>query len=173
MQKKYTYGFTCSAFDLCHAGHMLLFKEAKDYCEYLIVGLQEDQSVDNHINLEYRGKLKPRPVMSLEERKIILGSIKYIDEVFVYRDEKDLYRNIKRLSEEGKYQIRFIGDDYKGKHYTGDDIPHVIHYVSRDHCYSTSELRQRVYKAELERIKNEERTDVSSRSAFTPSLRPA
>src|SRR5688572_17393525 len=81
-------GFTCSAFDLCHAGHMLLFKEAKDHCDYLIVGLQEDQSVDNHINMQYRGKLKPKPIMSLDERKVILQGIKYIDEIFLYRNEE-------------------------------------------------------------------------------------
>jgi glycerol-3-phosphate cytidylyltransferase len=142
-------GFTCSAFDLCHAGHMLLFKEAKQNCDYLIVGLQSDPSSDNDINIQYRGKLKNKPVMSLAERKEILEGIKYIDEIFVYSNEEDLYKNIQRLKEEGRYQIRFIGDDYKGKHYTGDDIEHQIHYVSRNHGYSTSELRQRVYKAEL------------------------
>src|SRR5438309_2020429 len=105
-------GFTCSTFDLCHAGHMLLFKEAKQHCDYLIVGLQDDPSTDNHINMQYRGKLKNKPVMSLEERKVILESIKYLDEIFVYKNEEDLYKNIQKLSEEGKYQIRFIGDDY-------------------------------------------------------------
>ena len=75
------YGFTCSAFDLCHAGHMLLFKEAKDNCDYLIVGLQDNPSTDNSINLQYRGKLKNKPVMSLKERKTILESIKHIDEL--------------------------------------------------------------------------------------------
>jgi glycerol-3-phosphate cytidylyltransferase len=146
------YGFTCSAFDLCHAGHMLLFKEAKENCDYLIVGLQEDQSVDNHINMQYRGKLKPKPIMSLKERLLILQSVKYIDEIFVYHNEAELYDNIKRLIKESRFNVRFIGDDYKGKHYTGDDLPHEIFYVSRDHGYSTSELRTRVYFAERERL---------------------
>lgn len=147
------YGFTCSAFDLCHAGHMLLFKEARENCDYLIVGLQDDPSADNHINMQYRGKLKNRPVMSLAERKHILESIKYIDEIFVYRNETDLYENIKRLYDEGRFNIRFIGDDYKGKHYTGDDIPHEIFFHDRSsHGWSTSDLRQRVYHAERERL---------------------
>lgn len=149
---KFKYGVTFSAFDLLHAGHILLFQEAKKHCNYLIVGLQDDPSVDNHINIHYRGKLKNKPVMSLEERKVILESIKYIDEIFIYRDEEDLYRNIKRLAKEGKYQIRFIGDDYRGRHYTGDDVPHEIYYINRDHGYSTSELRTRVYEAEKRRL---------------------
>ncbi|MCC2630228.1 MAG: Cytidylyltransferase [Candidatus Paceibacter sp.] len=149
------YGFTCSAFDLCHAGHMLLFKEARENCDYLIVGLQDDPSADNHINMQYRGKLKNKPVMSLAERKHILESIKYIDEIFVYRNETDLYSNIQRLIQEGRFNVRFIGDDYKGKHYTGDDLPHSIYYIDRgSHGWSTSELRMRVYHAERERLED-------------------
>ena len=147
------YGFTCSAFDLCHAGHMLLFKEAKDNCDYLIVGLQDDPSTDNNINLQYRGKLKNKPVMSLKERQMVLESIKYIDEIFVYKNEGDLYSNIQRLISEGRFNTRFIGDDYKGKHYTGDDLPHAIHFIDRgSHGWSTSELRIRVYHSERERL---------------------
>ena len=62
-------GFTCGAFDLCHAGHMLMFKEAKEHCDYLVVGLQDDPSVTT---AEYRGKKKNKPIMSLAERRIIL-----------------------------------------------------------------------------------------------------
>lgn len=165
-------GFTCSSFDLCHAGHMLLFKEAKQHCDYLIVGLQDDPSVDNSINMKYRGKLKNKPIMSLEERKIILEGIKYIDEIFIYRDEEDLYKNIERLAKEGLYQIRFIGEDYKGRHYTGDDIPHEIYYVSRDHGYSTTELRSRVYEAEKNRLEFERRNKEKERKSFRPAFSP-
>ena len=162
------YGFTCSAFDLCHAGHMLLFKEAKDNCDYLIVGLQDDPSSDNHINLEYRGKLKNKPIMSLAERKAVLESIKHIDEIFIYRNETDLYENIQRLIQEGRFEMRFIGDDYKGKHYTGDDLPHEIYYIARDHGYSTSELRQRVYHAERERLIEMSREKPSDLHRYAP-----
>jgi glycerol-3-phosphate cytidylyltransferase len=163
-------GFTCSAFDLCHAGHMLLFKEAKDHCDYLIVGLQSDPSSDNHINMKYRGKLKNKPVMSLEERKIILESIKHIDEIFVYHNEEDLLNNIKRLHKEGRYQIRFIGDDYKDKYYTGKEIPHQIHYIDRSHGFSTSSLREKVYHAERERLEDKSKEKPLERKSLGKRL---
>src|SRR3989344_4816947 len=80
-------GFTCGAFDLCHAGHMLLFKERKEHCGCFGVGLQDDPSVRE---AEYRGKKKNKPIMSLRERRIILEGIRYIDEIPVYRTEEDL-----------------------------------------------------------------------------------
>ena len=80
-------GFTCGAFDLCHAGHILMFQEYRKVCDYLIVGLHSDPSLDR------TGKNKP--IMSLEERLIILKGIKYIDEIIVYDTEKDLYKLIK------------------------------------------------------------------------------
>jgi len=139
-------GFTCSSFDLLHAGHMLMLKDCKRVCDYLIVGLQSDPTTDPD---SYRGKKKNMPVMSLEERKIILEGNKYIDEVFIYSDERDLYNNIKKLT----YDIRIIGSDWEGKEYTGHDLPHEIYYHKRDHDFSTSNLRERVYKAEQERLK--------------------
>jgi len=144
--KKKKIGFTCSAFDLCHAGHVLLFKEAKKNCDYLIVGLQDDPSNIQDIN--YRDKVKNRPVMSIKERKIILEGIKYIDEIFTYSTEADLYDKLKKL----KIDIRFLGNDWKGKKYTGYDLPHQPYFVDRSHGYSTTELRHRVYWAERERL---------------------
>lgn len=141
-------GFTCGAFDLCHAGHMLMFKEAKQKCDYLVVGLQEDPSLDNG---KYRDKNKNKPVMSLKERKIILEGIKYIDKIFTYKDENDLYNKLKKL----KYDIRVIGYDWKGKKYTGHDLPHKIYYNSRSHSFSTSELRKRIADAEKEKERKE------------------
>ena len=138
-------GFTCGAFDLCHAGHMLVFKEARTVCDHLIIFLQDDPSVELP---GYRGKAKNKPVMTLEERKIILEGIKYIDEIVVYRDEADLYEKLKKL----KADIRIIGNDWKGKKFTSWDLPFEVYYNSRNHGYSTTELRQRVYKAEVERL---------------------
>ncbi len=134
-------GFTCGAFDLCHAGHMLVFKEAKTVCDYLIVFLQDDPSLDDP---NYRGKIKNKPVMSLEERKIILEGIKYIDEIITYRTEADLHEKLKNL----KADIRIIGKDWKGKKFTGWDLPFEVYYNSRGHNFSTSALRERVFKAE-------------------------
>lgn len=136
--KKIKKGFTAGAFDLCHAGHMLVFKECKKVCEYLIVGLQADPSVDR--------PEKNKPVMSVEERKIILSSIKYVDEVIVYETEADLY-NILKENKLG-IGIRIIGADWKGKPFTGHALPIPIYFNSRGHNFSTSELRRRVYEQE-------------------------
>ncbi len=131
-------GVTVGAFDLCHAGHMLVFQECRTVCQYLIVGLQSDPSIDR--------PEKNKPIMSLEERKIILGSIKYIDEIFIYDTEAQLYETLK----ENKLgiDVRIIGADWKGKEYTGHDLPIEMYFNSRDHGFSTSALRERIYLAE-------------------------
>ena len=134
-------GVTASAFDLCHAGHILMLKEAKTVCDYLIVLLHEDPSVTP---AEYRGKKKKKPIMSLEERRVILEGIRYVDEIIPYKTEEDL----RRLLIELKPDIRIIGTDWKGKKYTGWDLPIEIYFNSRDHGYSTTELRRRIYEAE-------------------------
>ncbi|MFA6463513.1 MAG: adenylyltransferase/cytidyltransferase family protein [Candidatus Paceibacterota bacterium] len=146
MNKKIT-GITVGAFDLCHAGHFLVFKEAKENCDHLIVGLQEDPSITDK---NYRGKKKNKPIMSLKERQIVLEGIKYIDEIFTYTSEEDLFDKLQKI----KYDIRFIGEDWKGKKYTGHDLPHKIFYNKRDHGYSTTELRDRIHKAEKAKQKN-------------------
>jgi glycerol-3-phosphate cytidylyltransferase len=137
-------GVTFSAFDLCHAGHMMMLKDAKAQCDHLIVGLQDDPSIDNDINSTYRGKPKNRPIMSLEERRIILESVKYVDEIFIYKNEKDLYEWLQK----NKYDVRILGSDWEGKQYTGHDLPHTAYFHKRTHSYSTTELRKRVYEAE-------------------------
>lgn len=140
-------GVTVGAFDLCHAGHILVFKEAKTVCEYLIVGLHSDPSIDR--------PEKNKPIMSVEERRIILDSIKYIDEIFEYDTEAELYDILK----ENKYgfDIRIIGADWKGKPYTGHDLPLEMYFNTRAHKFSTTALRDRIYEAEREkREKGEE-----------------
>ncbi len=136
-------GITAGAFDLCHAGHILVFKECKTVCDYLIVALQSDPSIDR--------PEKNKPVMSLEERQIILGAIKYIDEVVVYDTEPELYELLKK--NDLGIDIRIIGDDWKGKPYTGHDLPIPMYFNSRAHNFSTSELRRRVYEVELAKAK--------------------
>ena len=132
-------GFTAGAFDLCHAGHMLMFEEAKTQCDYLIVGLHSDPTID-------RPGVKNKPIMSLEERKIILKGIKYIDEVVTYDTEADL---LKILTENPlNIDVRILGVEYKEKQYTGRGLPLPVYYNTRDHGYSTTELRERVYEAE-------------------------
>jgi glycerol-3-phosphate cytidylyltransferase len=150
------YGFVCSTFDLCHAGHMKMLEDAKSRCDYLIVGLQDDPSTGS--DLEYRlktgGKPKNTPVMNLAERYEIMKGIKYVDEIFTYSDEQDLLKNIKRLKDEGRYGLRVLGSDWKGKKYTGWEMTEEAHFHERNHNYSTSELRMRVYHAERERLES-------------------
>ena len=131
-------GITVGAFDLCHAGHVLMFKEAKTVCEHFIVGLHSDPSLDRAD--------KNKPIMSLEERKIILEGIRYIDEIFVYDTEAELYEILKK--NELGIDIRIIGTDWKGKPYTGHDLPLETYFNTRDHDYSTTDLRRRIYESE-------------------------
>ena len=129
-------GFTCGAFDLLHAGHALMLKECKDHCDYLIVGLQRDPSIDR--------ASKNKPVQSYEERNIMLSSIKWVDEIVYYDTEADLSACLKKLD----IDVRIIGADWKGKKFTGYELEIPVVFNSRDHGFSTSSLRERVYKAE-------------------------
>ena len=137
-------GFTCSAFDLLHAGHNLMLEEAKKHCDHLIVGLHNDPSLDR--------ENKNKPIQSLVERYIQLKAVKYVDEIIVYNTEKDLEDLLKILD----IQIRFIGEEYKDKFFTGKDICAArnigIHYNKREHSFSTTELRSRI--AFKEALKN-------------------
>lgn len=132
-------GITAGAFDLCHAGHMLMFKEAKTVCDYLIVALHSDPTLD-------RPGIKNRPIMSVEERKIILEGIRYIDEIVVYDTEADLLALL--TANTLNIDIRILGAEYKNKQFTGRDLPIPLYFNSRDHGYSTTELRRRVYEGE-------------------------
>lgn len=133
-------GFTAGAFDLCHAGHMLMFEEAKTVCDYLIVALHSDPTLD-------RPDSKNKPIMSVKERQIILRGVKYIDEIIVYNTEAELYAMLK--DNKLGVDVRVIGVEYKDKPFTGHDLPLPVYFNSRDHGYSTTELRKRVYDAEL------------------------
>ena len=135
-------GFTAGAFDLCHAGHMLMFEEAKAQCDYLIVALHSDPSLDSPDS-------KNRPIMSMKERMIILKGIKYIDEVISYDTEQDLYKLLEKNAL--GIDVRILGVEYKGKPYTGHDLSLPVYFNSRDHGFSTTELRNRVYEAEKQK----------------------
>ena len=135
MNKKQKIGFTCSCFDLLHAGHILMLKDAKKQCDYLIVGLQTDPTID-------RPKEKNKPIQSLEERKIQLDAIKYIDEIIIYKSEKELYELLQKI----KPNVRILGSDYINKSFTGDDLKIEIYYHKRLHNYSSSSLRKRIKK---------------------------
>lgn len=129
-------GITAGAFDLCHAGHMLAFRNAKDHCEKLIVALHRDPSVER--------PEKHKPIMSLQERHIILQGIRYIDSIVQYDTEEELVELLKHK----RPDVRFLGEDWKGKPFTGHELNIPIVWESRDHGYSSSELRHRIAIAE-------------------------
>ena len=131
-----TVGFTCSTFDLFHAGHVMMLRDAKDQCDHLIVGLQTDPTIDR--------PHKNKPVQSVFERFIQLNACVYVDEVVVYATEKEL-RDI-LLSY--PIDVRILGEEYAGKEFTGHDIEMKYYFNSRKHSFSTTELRQRVIDAE-------------------------
>jgi len=130
-------GFTCSAFDLLHAGHVQMLKDAKEECDYLIVGLQTDPTID-------RPKEKKKPIQTLVERSIQLNAIKYVDEVIPYETEKDL----EDIFQMYNISVRIIGEEYQGKNFTGKEIcvkKHIkIVYNKREHRFSTTDLRKRI-----------------------------
>jgi len=133
-------GFTCSTFDLLHAGHIAMLREAKDQCDYLICGLQVDPSIDR--------KEKNKPVQTLVERFVQLSAVKYVDEIVPYVTEEDLVDIL------GMYDItvRILGDEYKDRDFTGKDICQKrgidLYFNKRDHRFSSSGLRKRVYELE-------------------------
>jgi glycerol-3-phosphate cytidylyltransferase len=132
-------GFTCGAMDVFHSGHVLMLKECKKACDYLIVGLHTNPRLDR--------PEKNKPVQSLVERYIQLHGSKYVDEIVPYETESDLVEILKAFD----YDVRFVGSDWKDKPFTGYDIPgHLdkVIYNQREHDYSSSGLRKRVYLAE-------------------------
>jgi len=135
-------GFTCSTFDLPHAGHILMLAECKQICDYLIVGVQSDPTVD-------RPGTKNKPVQSIVERYVQLSAVKFVDEIIVYNTEKDLEDMLMFLP----ISVRIIGEEYKDKDFTGKQICEdrgiKIWFNSRSHRFSSSELRQRTYQSEL------------------------
>lgn len=128
-------GFTCSTFDLFHAGHIIMLEEAKKQCDYLIVGLQTDPTIDR--------PFKNKPVQTVFERFVQLNACKYIDRVVVYATEKELLDILLSYS----IDIRILGDEYMGQEFTGHNLDMELYFNKRKHSFSTTELRQRVIDA--------------------------
>lgn len=127
-------GYTCSAFDLFHAGHTVMLMEAKNLCDYLIVGLLVDPTRD-------RPMTKNRPVQTVFERYMQLAACRYVDEIIPFETEKDIEDMILTINPD----IRIVGEEYKGTDHTGVGLC-PIHYNKRRHSFSTTELRERVIK---------------------------
>ena len=130
-------GFTCSTFDLFHAGHLLMLEEAKKQCDYLIVGMQTDPTID-------RPKEKNKPVQSVFERFIQLEACKYVDKVIPYATEKELVDILLSYH----IDVRILGEEYMEKDFTGMELGMEFYFNQRKHSFSTTELRQRVVEAE-------------------------
>ena len=124
-------GFTCGAFDLLHAGHIVMLEEAKSNCDYLIVGLQTDPSIDR--------KEKNKPVQTVYERYVQLNAVRYVDEIIPYDTEQSLID----LLQSQQIDVRFVGEEYRNIFLTGRDLVE-LHYTSRLHSFSSSSLRERV-----------------------------
>ena len=127
-------GFTAGNFDLLHPGYIYTFEEAKRHCDIFYVFLQRDPSTHR--------KSKYRPVIPLYERYKTLMAIKYIDDVYIYQTEEELYELIKYW----KPDIRILGEDYIGKPFTGDDLPPKVVYTTRSHDWSTTRLKDLITK---------------------------
>jgi len=133
-------GITFSQFDMLHAGHIAMLSEAKNHCDYLIAGLQN--------NAQWDRPEKNAPIQSLVERQIQLAATRYVDEIVVYNTEKDLEDILLTLP----LDVRILGVEYQDKDFTGRDICDSrgieLIYNKRDHSFSSSSLRKRVHDAE-------------------------
>jgi glycerol-3-phosphate cytidylyltransferase len=133
-------GITCSTFDLLHAGHIIMLEECKKYCDYLICALQVDPSIDR--------PEKNKPIQSLVERYIQLDSVQYVDKIIPYNTEEELITIFSSLD----LDVRIIGEEYKDTEFTAKNICQKrgikLVYNKRDHNFSTTNLRERIYNQE-------------------------
>ena len=133
-------GITCSTFDLLHAGHIIMLEECKRYCDYLICALQADPTIDR--------PEKNKPIQTIVERYVQLDAVQYVDKIIPYSTEEELISIFSSLD----LDVRIIGEEYKDKDFTGKDIclkqGIKLIYNKRDHDFSTSSLRQRIYTQE-------------------------
>ena len=123
-------GVIAGNFDVLHPGYIEMFKEMKENCTCLIVLLHTDPSIERPHKL--------RPILPSKERKEMLESIRYVDDVIRYTYEEQLLDLLKV----GEFDIRFLGDDYINKPFTGDNLKIPIHYMSRDHGWSTTKFKR-------------------------------
>ncbi len=134
-------GITFSAFDLLHAGHVKMLEEAKQHCDYLIVGLQTDPTLDR--------PTKNKPTQTVVERYIQLKACKFVDEIVPYATEQDLEDILKAFA----LDIRILGDEYKDRDFTGrkycEEKGIELYFNTRDHRFSSTNLRNEVYQKEV------------------------
>ena len=130
MKKNQIIGVIAGAFDVIHPGYIYLFNECKQHCDHFLLLLHEDPSIER--------SEKMKPILDIKERKLILSSLRQIDEIITYKTEDDLLKILKNR----KIDIRFQGDDYKEKNYTGQDLDIPIHFLDRSHGWSTTKFKK-------------------------------
>jgi len=133
-------GITFGAFDLFHAGHVMMLEEAKTVCDHLIVCIQSDPSLDR--------KEKNKPVQSIVEREIQVYGCRYTDEVIIYDTEAEVLEILDSVD----WDVRIIGEEYRNKDFTGrEQTLNKCHFNKRPHNFSSSELRKRVAKEQFKK----------------------
>ena len=160
MKPQMKIGFNCSSCDLFHAGHVTMMKMEKQLCDYLIVALQVDPTID-------RPGVKNKPVQSVYERYVQLQGCRYVDEILVYETEADLLN----LLQTQNIDVRFLSEEYKDRDFTGKqyciDNGIELFFHLRRHQYSSTELRNRVY--EMEKKKRDENVE-NNVEQYSPEL---
>ena len=130
MKKNQIIGVIAGAFDAIHPGYIYLFNECKQHCDHFLLLLHEDPSIER--------SEKMKPILSIKERKLILSSLRQIDEIITYKTEDDLLKILKNR----KIDIRFQGDDYKEKNFTGQELDIPIHFLDRSHGWSSTKFKK-------------------------------
>ena len=125
-------GFTSGYFDIMHPGHVMMLKECKRYCDYLIVGVNEYKTKTKQPD----GREKNEPIWTPKERLTMVESCRFVNEAFLYDGEKELYDYL--FNNDDRIDIRILGDDHRNKPFTGDDLKIDIMFNSRNHNYSTT-----------------------------------
>ena len=121
-----------------------MFKDARVRCRKLVIALQGDPTIDR--------PNKCKPVQSLEDRKEILLSIKYVCEIVTYDTEEELIELLKTIP----YDVRILGSDYVGKPFTGDHLGRDVYYHDRDHSFSLTNIKEKIYhERHMSRKENE------------------
>ena len=157
-------GLTASTFDLFHAGHVVMLEEAKRQCDYLIAAIQSDPTIDR--------QTKNKPVQSIIERQIQVSACKHVDEIIVYTTEKELEDILMALP----IDVRILGEEYRDTEFTGKEICMKrgieLYFNKRDHFFSSSDLRTRVYDAEAKkRGSTWQGNNITNVSSVMPSSR--
>ena len=139
MNKKIV-GFTSGYFDIMHPGHIMMLKECKRYCDYLLVGVNEYKTKTQQPD----GRHKDEPIWTPQERLYMTSACKYVDEAFLYDGEKELYKFLK--NNQDNIDVRMVGNDHKGHPFTGDDLDIKVIFNSRNHEYSTTNTIKEIIK---------------------------